>query len=184
MWRKRDIQEVTAKERDFIGASARLAPFSSLLNQRLCDEVFQREAASQDLIDAYLNHISRKSRLPLFPDVSFLLPSPPRRCNPSVLVPSSPSPTIPLSLRSSFALPPYFFFLPYFSSFLLRSRLPFLIPDPSGRGRREQFARIRTKKLVPPVAVLALLLVSRSRFRRIRLSLVSTSSRVEFDPRR
>ena len=72
--RKRDFQEVTAKERDFIGASARLAPFSSLLNQRLCDEVFQREAASQDLIDAYLNHISRKSRLPLFPDVSFSCP--------------------------------------------------------------------------------------------------------------
>lgn len=50
-----------------------LLPLS--LTQRLCDEVFQREAASQDLIDAYLNHISRrKSRLPLFPDVSFSCP--------------------------------------------------------------------------------------------------------------
>lgn len=47
----------------------------------------------------------------------FLLPPPPRRCNPSVLGPLSPSPAIPLSLRSPFPLPSYFFFLPYFSSF-------------------------------------------------------------------
>lgn len=98
VWRKRDFQEVTAKERDFIGASARLAPFSSLLNQRLCDEVFQREAASQDLIDAYLNHISRKSRLPLFPDVSFSCP-----LLPASVQPLGSRPFVPIPDHSSFA---------------------------------------------------------------------------------
>lgn len=112
-----------AKEQDFIGASARLASSSSLLNRRLCDEVFQREAASQDLIDAYLNHISRKSRLPLFPDVSFSCPLLHAGATPrfSALYPH-PRPFL-------FRYAPLFLFLRTFSSCLISLRS--LPPQPA-----------------------------------------------------
>ena len=171
----RQPRKVTGKELDVIGGSARRTPSFSSLNRTVYttgrSTVKQQPRSRRD---AYLNHISRKSRLSLFPAVSF--PCSPRF---SFLYPR-PLPLL-LLLPVQFLL-----FRSHLSTLFLASlrssrSQPASFFDPrsfEGRGRRrEQFARIRRKKLVPPVAVLALLLVSRSRFRRIRLSLVSSSSR-------
>lgn len=148
MRRKRDFQEVTAKEHDFIGASARLAPpSSSLLKPASMRRGFpERSSQPRSHRRVSKSHLAEEESATAFSWRFFLLPPPPRRCNPSVLGPLSPSPTIPLSL-----------FLRTFSSCLISPRssstagfLLFWSLILRGRGRREQFARIRTKKLVPP----------------------------------